>query len=1322
MNKKRYLIIIIILLFLFLTIFSFANPFGNGGGNPNNKPLEEIEEEDLINKEETKPADRPAYDNNEVEIDKVVVEDNSYELALEAVKKAEITLTEEDYDNALVLVGKVNDKEKKEELEKRLDEVLDSIKLKELVEKLVKMTKESTNKDELDEAREFNVSNKILDKISNLNNEILKEALQKAVDNIAYLLNDTKVPTINIEDGAILNSDTVIKVEDENKVIIVLNGSEIENNYTAIDGIYELVVTDVAFNEVKITFTVDTIAPEGTLKYSIDKITNKDVVVTLTTNEDVTVTNNDGKFEYTFTKNGEFTFEFVDVAGNKGNVKAVVDYIDKTAPEVEVAYSNKNLTNKNVIVKLTISEEIKEVEGWNLSENKMTLIKELEVNEEGKVTVKDLAGNTIEVGYSVTNIDKTLPEAEVTYNNEELTNGNVIVTITVTEEVNTLEGWTLSEDKKVLTKEVEANEEGKVTIEDLAGNTLEVEYSVANIDKKSPTVTGVRDGKYYKEATPVIEDENLESVKLNGIDFRSGKTIKLNGNYTLVATDKAGNTTTVTFTVDSIKPIILVLDILDFIQTDLIPIKPIIIDANLDTVVVLKDGVDIGYKVGDQLEGEGSYEIIATDKAGNTSSAKFTADNKGPEIKKDGLIPLAIPPIGGVYKEVKIRIDEENFDEKSVLVLKKSSINLPFDYSLPTYKKIDFTYGDTLTEEGEYIVLAADKAFNISFVSFIIDTTAPVVNATNGAYYQNLQLNVEDASLLSTVVYKKGSNGWYEKTNYTNGDLITEDGEYKVSATDKVLQNTTVEFTIDAVDPTIDGVVNNYVYLEASPVVSDTNLDTVVVTKDGNVIASKEKYTENGMYVITATDKACRITTVSFEINSEVLKINEPTGGMYLDDVTPVITHRVNITPTLTRNGAVISYKEGDTLTEAGNYTLTVVDEYNNQVSISFVVDKAAPNILTDTLPSKVAAQDENEINVLVTVTDDIDANKTILPTTVTHSTLGKITVVDNKISTTKNEAGVYTLVYETTDTAGRTSTKTAKIEVVRSDVSIKVTTNTTIDEKPAIKNTYDKENQLSKTYIPVSFVDEKGTPVTGLSIDDIIIKAYKRDNKNNLVEVTELENVGEYVIIASVNGNKPGYENIFPTQAIDYVITPYELTINYVPANEKSKNTEYDGFAKVFKPQVTTLEGETVSVGDDVSTGTADVGTYTLVTTVKYQNANYTIVDPQPEITITQATLNVEFPTEIKVAGTIEPKFKNLNNNYLNIAPTIYYLKKTGSSWIPYSLKESMTEVGSYTALMVTTETTNYKFAESDNTLCVKIPLVNIEVCGLYKDYEVTE
>jgi len=1268
MNKKRYLIIIVILLFLFLTIFSFANPFGNGNEKTNNKPLEEIEEEDLINKEEvkeeTKPVVGPTYDNNQT------LEDNSYELALEAVKKAEVTLSVEDYDKALVLVAKVKDKEKKEELEERLDEVLNSINVKELVEKLVKMTKESTNKKELDAAREFNTSNEIDDKISNLNNEILNETLQKAVDNIAYLLNDTKVPTINIEDGAILNSDTKIKVEDENEVTIVLNGTEIKNNYEVTDGVYELVVTDVAFNEVKISFTVDTKVPEGTLKYSTHTLTNKDVVVTLNTNEDVTVTNNDGKFEYTFTENGEFTFEFIDVAGNKGSVLAKVDYIDKTAPEVEVAYSNTKLTNKNVIVKLTLSEEIKEVEGWTLSENKMTLTKELEANEEGKVTVEDLAGNTKEVEYSVTNIDKTMPEAEVTYSTEKLTNENVIVTIILSEEVKEVEGWTLSENKMTLTKEVEANEEGNITIEDLAGNTIEVEYSVTNIDKKAPTVIGVRDGKYYKEATPVVEDENLESIKLNGIEIRSGKKILVNGNYTLVATDKAGNTTTVTFTVDSIKPIILVLDFLDVIKTDLIPIKPVIIDANLDTVTVLKDGVDIGYKQGDQLEGEGTYEIFAKDKAGNEAYTKFNADNSGPEIKKDGLIPTPIPVIGGVYKEVKILIEDDHFNENSILVLKKSSksIELPFDYSLPTYNKIDFKYGDTLTEEGEYIVLVADNALNISYAMFTIDNTAPVVNVEEGKYYSSIQLKVEDATLLTTIVSKKSEYGIYVPTENTNGSTITEDGEYRVRAVDMVGNITTVDFIIDSSKPVIEGVENNGIYFEASPVVEDANLESVTVIKDDVLTEVKDKYTEEGIYTITAADKAGNTTTVSFEIDNEVLKINNIVEGTYyLESIIPEITHRGNIDITLNSE----EYVEGTPITEAGQYTLVVIDEYNNKVSINFVVDLEAPTIVTSTLPSKVAAQDGKTTPVSVTVTDDADLDKVIIPTTITHSVKGNIEVSD-KLDISKEMAGIYTLIYETSDEAGRVSNATATIEVVRNDISIEIITN-------GNTSIYNAQNQLSN--ITAHLVDEDGNEINS-NVGDISLKVYT-SNGNELIE-TELKNVGNYVIVATMNSSKPGYENILDAQ-IDYEIKPYELTVEYVLVSDSN---EYDGYAKTYRPQVTTLEG-IVTVGLNVTTSGANAGEYTLDADVTYSNPNYTIVDNGATVKIDQAILTTYFPSPVD--GKVTPTFTNKSGKQINANSTVLYFTVTGNKYVPYMIAGNMSKSGQYKVMVIVDGNDNY-------------------------------
>ena len=81
----------------------------------------------------------------------------------------------------------------------------------------------------------------------------------------------------------------------------------------------------------------DTTAPVGTIEYRTNE--DKTVTATITFNEsNVTITNNDGKSSYIFTKNGEFTFEFQDAAGNKGTATAKVTSIveppkdDNTTP------------------------------------------------------------------------------------------------------------------------------------------------------------------------------------------------------------------------------------------------------------------------------------------------------------------------------------------------------------------------------------------------------------------------------------------------------------------------------------------------------------------------------------------------------------------------------------------------------------------------------------------------------------------------------------------------------------------------------------------------------------------------------------------------------------------------------------------------------------------------------------------------------------------------------------------------------------------------------------------------------------------------------
>lgn len=68
--------------------------------------------------------------------------------------------------------------------------------------------------------------------------------------------------------------------------------------------------------------------------------------------------------------------------------------IDKTSPEIQVDYIRKEQNNNiSIIVQIQSNEEIEEVEGWNLSQDKKKLQKEYSSNTEENIKIQDLYGN-----------------------------------------------------------------------------------------------------------------------------------------------------------------------------------------------------------------------------------------------------------------------------------------------------------------------------------------------------------------------------------------------------------------------------------------------------------------------------------------------------------------------------------------------------------------------------------------------------------------------------------------------------------------------------------------------------------------------------------------------------------------------------------------------------------------------------------------------------------------------------------------------------------------------------------------------------------------
>ena len=354
---------------------------------------------------------------------------------------------------------------------------------------------------------ELSEDNKILTKTFTANgSEIVtvydlignESQVQVSVDNI-----DRAAPEIEVSyDKTEMTKENVIVTITANEEIQEVTGWELSvdkkvltKTYTD-NGSEAVSVYDIAGNkseEVQVTVDIiDKTLPEIKVSYDKTEMTNEDVKVTITADEEIQgiegwLLSEDKKtLTKTYIANDSETVAIYDLVGNKVEVQVNITNIDKTGPKVEIKTSKEEMTNEDILVTLIADEEIQEVEGWLLSEDKLTLTKTYDKNVQEKIEVKDLVGNVTEVEINLINIDKTNPKIKLDYSDEELTNGDVVVIITSEEEMQEVKGWNLSEDKKTLTKTYEENQKETIEVKDLAGNITKIEINIANIDKIIP--------------------------------------------------------------------------------------------------------------------------------------------------------------------------------------------------------------------------------------------------------------------------------------------------------------------------------------------------------------------------------------------------------------------------------------------------------------------------------------------------------------------------------------------------------------------------------------------------------------------------------------------------------------------------------------------------------------------------------------------------------------------------------------------------------------------------------------------------------------------
>jgi len=308
---------------------------------------------------------------------------------------------------------------------------------------------------------------------------------------------DKTVPTLSVKYSSTekTNSDVTVTIT-ANEEIQEVSGWTLSTDKKKLTKTYskntteEIVVKDLVGNETKEKITISNIDKTAltlSVKYSSTEKTNSDVTVTITANREIqevsgwTLSTDKKKLTKTYSKNTTEEIVVKDLVGNEAKKKITISNIDKTALTLSVKYSSTEKTNSDVTVTITANREIQEVSGWTLSTDKKKLTKTYSKNTTEEIIVKDLVGNETKKKITISNIDKTVPTLSVKYSSTEKTNSNVTVTITANEEIQKVNGWTLSTDKKKLTKTYSKNTTEEIEVKDLVGNETKQIVTINNI-------------------------------------------------------------------------------------------------------------------------------------------------------------------------------------------------------------------------------------------------------------------------------------------------------------------------------------------------------------------------------------------------------------------------------------------------------------------------------------------------------------------------------------------------------------------------------------------------------------------------------------------------------------------------------------------------------------------------------------------------------------------------------------------------------------------------------------------------------------------------
>ena len=455
----------------------------------------------------------------------------------------------------------------------------------------------------------------------------------------------------------------------------------------------------------------------------------------------------------------------------------------------------------------------------------------------------------------------------------------------------------------------------KVVLKDNFGRTVEKEYRFTKALPEG-TLSGVTEGG--KTAGDVSFGYDATKYRLevwkNGTQVISDSTGSLtfaeSGSYELrlINLTDEENVRTYRFAIDKDAPSI-VLEGADNGGVTNGSVKVSWSDEDVSNATYSKDGGEAeAFVNGQTFDAEGTYEVLVTDELGNESKATFTID----KTVDYSVSTASGKKLGGdatTSEDVIITANEE----ADVTVLKDG-------------EKVDYAFGDRLTEEGTYLITVEDAYGNKNSFTIVIDKSVDLTIDVADGGITNGPVEIDLGEKATVTLTKDG-----QPYAYTPGEKIAEEGSYVAVVTDAYGNSRTIRFQIVSSDPK-----------QAIDYTLGEDAEIISVTKDGEEIAfngNKIRFTEDGTYVITykAEGKTysftLRLDTTAPEVTLHgVENGGDVDGAVTIDGMTEEGTVEVY------KDGQKIDYTIGDELKDYGSYRVVVKDSLGNERVYTFTL------------------------------------------------------------------------------------------------------------------------------------------------------------------------------------------------------------------------------------------------------------------------------------------------------------------------------------------------------------------------------------------------